>query len=72
MQKNNFDFNPELASDDIMQNHEAFIMEECTCCLCGHDLHFEHQVDFIDLKVQESAACPKCQIVLRQREHILQ
>lgn len=67
MQKDISEFN-----EDTIQNHEQFLMEELSCCLCGHDLHFTHEVDYKDLKVQESAACPKCQIVLRQREHILQ
>ncbi len=50
---------------------ENAIAEHTTCCLCGTDLKFKHQIDFTSLKVVEDAHCPACRIQLRQREHIL-
>ncbi len=51
---------------------EAFLQDVNHCCLCGHQLKFDHLVDFIQLNVIENASCSPCKIQLRKRFFTLQ
>lgn len=64
--------NEDLASgherpEDAMSPREAFLQDQNCCCLCGDQLKFDHQVDFLQLTVIESAECDACKIKLRKR-----
>ena len=48
---------------------EMAIEQHLTCCLCGSELNFKHQVNHLVLKVTEVADCPSCLIKLRERDH---
>lgn len=52
---------------DLLTEREAFLQEQNQCCLCGHELSFDHVVDFTQLTVIESASCDPCKIQLRKR-----
>lgn len=46
---------------------EMMIEEQNTCCLCGGDLIFKHDVDYSTLTVHEEADCPGCKIRLKTK-----
>lgn len=48
------------------------IEEHTTCCLCGTELKFTHQVDYLNLEVTEDSFCPGCQVQMKRRNYILQ
>lgn len=50
---------------------DDFIQQECHCCLCGGELTFKHEFDFLNLKVQEASSCPKCHIEVSCKDHLL-
>ncbi len=52
---------------DMISDRDAFLQEQNLCCLCGHELNFDHVVDFMQLTVIESASCDPCKIQLRKR-----
>jgi len=64
------DRNKEYLSEK--KEHEAFLIDQNHCCLCGTRLSFKHLVDFETLKIQEDADCPKCQIRLKTKNYSLQ
>lgn len=53
--------------EDALSPRETFLQDQNCCCLCGDQLKFEHQVDFLQLSVIESAECDACKIKLRKR-----
>lgn len=61
----------EIVEQDNYSVQELFIESENTCCLCGHDLDFQHQIDFTEQKVMEKAHCPGCHIQKHGTEHQL-
>lgn len=54
------------------QRHEEFLEDYCKCSLCGTDLSFYHQIDYVTLNVTENATCPSCMIQTRTRDYTLQ
>lgn len=61
------EFSTETPESDQASPREAFLQDVNHCCLCGHQLRFEHLVDFLQLTVLESASCEPCKIQLRKR-----
>lgn len=53
------------------EEHQFILDDHNTCCLCGTQLEFKHEVDFLNLKVRENATCPSCKIDLKPKEHTL-
>ena len=51
----------EICSDDYLK-----------CALCGQDLKFSHQIDYLVLKVKEEAQCTCCNIKLKVRDYRIQ
>lgn len=64
------DFERDFVSTE--EEREMTIEGHNTCCLCGSDLKFQHQIDYMTLVVKEEAHCPSCRIQMRQRDHTLQ
>lgn len=58
-------------SEDIITEKDLFLENETTCCLCGHDLHFKHEIDFATNVIAEFAKCSECHIELRTRQSTL-
>ncbi|MEK7357653.1 MAG: hypothetical protein AAB250_14475 [Bdellovibrionota bacterium] len=56
----------------VSNEHENVLDDENNCCLCGSQLDFKHNVDYLTLKIKEDAHCPSCQIQMKSREHTLQ
>ena len=54
------------------QEHEIILDDENNCCLCGSDLKFAHNVDYLTLTIKEEAHCPSCNIQMKSREHKIQ
>ncbi len=51
---------------------DQYLDEYTNCILCGTELEYEHQTDFIYLTVDEQANCPHCHIQTKQKSHRLQ
>jgi hypothetical protein len=60
----------DTTTDDITWGDD-FLQQECSCCLCGNDLTFEHDFNFSKQTVIEISSCPKCKIDLKTQEHKL-
>ena len=60
-----------IEEQDNYTPQELFVESECTCCLCGHDLDFQHHIDFLNHKITEKAQCPGCHIRSTGKEHNL-
>lgn len=56
-----------IEASDLITDREVFLQEQNQCCLCGHELNFDHMVDFMQLTVIETASCAPCKIQLRKR-----
>ena len=56
---------------DIITHKDLFLEGETQCCLCGHDLHFKHEINFAENTIAEFAKCAECHVELRTRESIL-
>ena len=57
---------------NILAPHQEDYLEiENTCCLCGTDLVFHHEIDCLEQLVSEKASCPSCGVQLKEREHLL-
>jgi len=52
--------------------HEVILDDENNCCLCGSNLKFKHEVDYLTLSIKEDAHCPSCNIQMKSRSHTLQ
>ena len=65
--------NAEAGPDsEIEMDFRQAAIEDLTCCtLCGTELKFEQNIDYMALAVTEHASCPSCGIPLRAREHKL-
>lgn len=61
----------EATQKDEYTEKDLFLENETTCCLCGHDLHFKHEIDFTEHKITEFAACSQCHVELRTRQSTL-
>lgn len=61
---------PEQIEDQISAIDE-FIQQECFCCLCGSELEFQHEFDFLNLKVSEKSSCRQCHIDISNKDHTL-
>ena len=62
----------EKSSTPALAPHQEDYMEiENSCCLCGSDLAFEHDIDAFTLVVKEKAHCTTCGIQLKEKEHLL-
>ena len=49
------------------------ILEHMTrCCLCGSELSFHHETDYIMLTVREEAHCNSCGIRNKKEAHTIQ
>lgn len=57
---------------DENTKYEIVLDDENNCCLCGSNLKFNHQVDYLTLTIKEEAHCPSCNIQMKSREHVLQ
>ncbi|MCC7405635.1 MAG: hypothetical protein IT288_14645 [Bdellovibrionales bacterium] len=51
---------------------EAFLEDYHHCCLCGSELIFTHNTNFLTLEVKEEAFCSACNIRTKQDQHRLQ
>ena len=60
----------DTTTDDITWS-DSFIQEECSCCLCGNDLVFDHDFNFLKQTVIEISSCPECKIDMKTKEHKL-
>jgi hypothetical protein len=60
---------PKITKTEWMQE---VLADHLQCVLCGSDLVFKHQTDFIAQTVTENAHCPSCQVRNRQSAHRLQ
>lgn len=58
------------ANDEVTQQDE-FIQQELHCSLCGHELEFNHEFDFLNLKIQEQSRCPECRIQVANKDYTL-
>ena len=58
-------------AEKLTERQEDYIELESTCCLCGTELIFEHELDDTAIKVQEKAQCPCCKIQLKDKEFII-
>lgn len=56
---------------DNYSAQELFVEAQTSCCLCGHDLEFDHEMDFQNQKIVEQAHCPGCHIKTKSSEHRL-
>ena len=56
---------------DDYSPQELFLESQTTCCLCGHELEFYHQMDFQNQKVTEEALCTGCHIKSKSHQHNL-
>ncbi len=63
--------NIKTIDNDQYSEQDLFLENETTCCLCGSDLHFKHEIDFSEHKITEFAACSNCHVELRTRESTL-
>lgn len=52
-------------------HREQFLDDYHHCCLCGSELVFTHNTNFIALDVKEEAFCPSCNIRTKQNDHRL-
>jgi plasmid rolling circle replication initiator protein Rep len=48
------------------------VNEHFHCVLCGDELNFQHQTDFVQQTVSEDAHCPSCNVRNRQNSYTLQ
>ncbi len=51
----------EICSDDYLK-----------CALCGQELKFTHQIDYLNLSVKEEAHCACCKVKLKSRDYTIQ
>lgn len=57
---------------EAIDPREQFLMEYNNCPLCGTELYYTHNTDFIYLDVKEEAHCPHCNIKTKTDSHRLQ
>jgi hypothetical protein len=50
---------------------EKFLIDYLTCPLCSDEMLFTHLTHFANHEVQESAHCEKCNIKIKENQHIL-
>jgi C4-type Zn-finger protein len=51
---------------------EEFIEAENNCPLCGTELMLNHETDFAENQIHETAHCPACNLTTRQKDFNLQ
>ncbi|MCB0392093.1 MAG: hypothetical protein KDD58_12430 [Bdellovibrionales bacterium] len=51
---------------------EQYLEEYFQCILCGTELVYTHDTDFIYQTVEEKAHCPHCKIESKNHSHKLQ
>ena len=51
---------------------EQYLEEYNNCILCGSELEYSHDTDFIYQVVEEKAHCPHCKIESKNQSHKLQ
>ena len=56
---------------DRPNHREEFLEAYHNCCLCGSELVFTHNTNFITLEVKEEAFCTACNIRTKQDDHRL-
>ena len=61
----------ETENIDLTPTQEEFVDNETSCCLCGTELTFHHEVDWLTQKVKEKAQCPSCGVQTKEKEHQL-
>ncbi len=59
-------------SEDQYSSSEICSEDYLKCALCGQDLQFTHQTDYLSLSVKEDARCACCNVKLKSRSYILQ
>lgn len=64
------DFERDLSNET--EERQLMIEDQSSCSLCGTELKFQHQVDYMTFTVQEEAHCPSCRIQMRKQHHTLQ
>ena len=52
--------------------NQKILKEYKNCCLCGHELVFNHVTNFVHLEVLEEAHCSNCNIRNKKEFHRLQ
>jgi len=56
---------------ELAPHQEDYVEVENSCCLCGSDLAFQHEIDAFTLVVKEKAHCTTCGVQLKEKEHLL-
>lgn len=52
--------------------HEQIIEHLTRCCLCGNELKYHHETDYIMLTVREEAHCQSCGVRMRKESYTIQ
>lgn len=55
----------------LTPQQESYLEGESQCCLCGTPLEFQHKHDDEAIMIKEQASCPRCKIVLKEKEFIV-
>lgn len=50
-----------MQNDDL----EHFVKSETECCICSSPLVSQHEIDYLNLKIDETLECTQCKIVLK-------
>lgn len=53
------------------EEHQWILNEENACPLCGTELLFDHKIDHLKKRVEETANCPCCHIRTKTKETTL-
>lgn len=54
-----------------IERREAFKEAVNNCPLCGHQLKFQVDIDYLSLKIKEDCLCQECQLQIRSDVHDL-
>lgn len=52
--------------------YDEIIEHMSTCCLCGGELDYHHETDYLLLTVREEAHCHSCGIRTKREAHTIQ
>ena len=63
----------EPTKDPVQTARYSEIIEHMSrCCLCGNELKYHHETDYVMRTVREEAHCQSCGIRTRKESHSLQ
>ncbi len=66
------------ALKDLNEENNQFTYSEIgvddylKCALCGQELKFSHQIDYLTLSVKEEAHCACCKVRMKTRDYTIQ